>query len=377
MMFHQWSEGALQYYWWGLVALLAGLFVFMSFVQGGQSLLFSLGREEERKDLLVNSLGRKWELGFTTLVMFGGALFAAFPLFYATSFGGAYYLWMAILFCFILQAVAYEYRRKPGNLYGSKVYELFMLINGTLGIFLIGVALATLYTGGNFVVDARHLSRWTRPSYGLEALGNLFNIAFRLMLFFLARLQGALYFINNVEDEEIRRRARRTVRYEGAFFVLLYLYVLYRIATMLGYAYDHASGVVSSEAFKYLHNLQALPPLSGLLIAGTLLVLLGWIRGGWSRSRRGIWWSGIGSVLAVTALILTTAYNHTAYYPSVVDPQSSLTLANSSGSRYTLMTMGYVSLLVPFVLAYIAAVWRVMNRTPLTPEEVRDDPHRY
>jgi len=376
-MFENLSTSALQHYWWFLIALLGGLFVFMTFVQGGQTLLFSLSKSEEEKDLLVNSLGRKWELGFTTLVMFGGALFAAFPLFYATSFGGAYYVWMAILFCFIIQAVAYEYRKKPGNVFGQRTYELFLLINGSLGVFLIGAALGTLFTGGSFVVDDMHLSHWTRATYGLEALGNFFNVAFGFMLFFLARVQGALYFLNNVDEEEIRRRARIVVRYEGGIFLILFGYVTYAVLTMQGYAVDPATGAVHPEAFKYLHNLLAMPAVAGLFGLGALLVLVGWILGGWSRSIRGIWFSGFGTVMTVIALFLLLGYNDTAFYPSLADPQSSLTIANSSGSRYTLITMSYVSLLVPFVLGYIIAVWRAMDRTPLSVDEVRNDSHHY
>ncbi len=376
-MFENMSYLTLQHYWWFLIAVLGALFVFMNFVQGGQTLLYSIGKTEEERDLIINSLGRKWELGFTTLVMFGGALFAAFPLFYATSFGGAYYVWMAILFCFIIQAVAYEYRKKPGNVFGKRTYEIFLFINGSLGIILIGTALGTLFTGGNFIVDDMHLSHWTKPAYGLEAVLNPFNVAFGFMLFFLARVQAALYFMNNIAEAEIQRRARIVVRYEGLIFLLLFLYVAYNILTMTGFNYDPQTKVVNLEALKYLHNFIQMPAVALLLILGVVLLLWGMALGAFTKSSRGIWFSGLGTVSVVIALFLVLGYNHTAYYPSLVNLQSSLTIENSSGSRYTLIAMSYVSLLVPFVLAYIGAVWHAMDRTPITPDEIRNDPHHY
>ena len=376
-MFENMSYLTLQHYWWFLIAVLGALFVFMNFVQGGQTLLYSIGKTEEERDLIINSLGRKWELGFTTLVMFGGALFAAFPLFYATSFGGAYYVWMAILFCFIIQAVAYEYRKKPGNVFGKRTYEIFLFINGSLGIILIGTALGTLFTGGNFIVDEMHLSHWTKSTYGLEAVLNPFNIAFGFMLFFLARVQAALYFMNNIAEAEIQRRARIVVRYEGLIFLLLFLYVAYNILTMTGVNYDPQTRLVNLEALKYLHNFMQMPAVALLLILGVVLLLWGMALGAFTKSKHGIWFSGLGTVSVVIALFLVLGYNHTAYYPSLVNLQSSLTIENSSGSRYTLVAMSYVSLLVPFVLAYIVAVWRAMDRKPITPEEIRNDPHHY
>ncbi len=376
-MFENMSYLTLQHYWWFLIAVLGALFVFMNFVQGGQTLLYSIGKTEEERDLIINSLGRKWELGFTTLVMFGGALFAAFPLFYATSFGGAYYVWMAILFCFIIQAVAYEYRKKPGNVFGKRTYEIFLFINGSLGIILIGTALGTLFTGGNFIVDDMHLSHWTKSTYGLEAVLNPFNIAFGFMLFFLALVQAALYFMNNIAEAEIQRRARIVVRYEGLIFLLLFLYVAYNILTMTGVNYDPQTRLVNLEALKYLHNFMQMPAVTLLLILGVVLLLWGMALGAFTKSKHGIWFSGLGTVSVVIALFLVLGYNHTAYYPSLVNLQSSLTIENSSGSRYTLVAMSYVSLLVPFVLAYIVAVWRAMDRKPITPEEIRNDPHHY
>jgi cytochrome d ubiquinol oxidase subunit II len=376
-MFNTLSYLQLQQYWWFVVSLLAALFVFMTFVQGGQTLLRSLGKTEDQRDVIVNALGRKWELTFSSLVMFGGALFAAFPLFYATSFGGAYYVWMAILFCFIIQAVSYEYRKKPNNFFGEKTYEVFMYINGSLGIILIGIALGTLFTGGNFVVNNMHLSHWTKTTYGLEAVWSFFNLAFGFMLFFLARLLAALYFINAIDDEAILSRARTVLKYETGIFLILFFYVVGSIVTMQGYNYDPNTFVVSVEPMKYLHNFLAMPIVASAFVLGTLLVLVGLLMGIFSKSDKGIWPAGFGVVLVVTSLLLVLGYHHTVYYPSLADLQSSLTIQNSSSSRYTLLTMSYVSLLVPFVLGYIILVWRAMNRSKISVDEITNDPHHY
>ena len=376
-MFETLSYIQLQQYWWFLVSLLAALFVFMTFVQGGQTLLWSLGKTEDQRDVIIGALGRKWELTFTTLVMFGGALFAAFPLFYATSFGGAYYVWMAILFCFIIQAVAYEYRKKPGNVFGEKSYEVLLFINGSLGVVLIGTALGTLFTGGNFVVNEMHLSHWTVPTYGLEAVFNFFNVAFGLMLLFLARLLAVLYFMNAIDNAEILKRARIVLKYEIWIFLLLFLYVAGSILTMKGYSYDPNTFVVSLEPMKFLHNFLAMPVIAGAFIGGVLLLLVGLGLGIFSKSDKGIWAAGVGVILVVISLFLVLGYNHTAYYPSLADIQSSLTIQNSSGSHYTLTAMSYVSLLVPFVLGYVIIVWRVMNREKITVDEIKNDPHHY
>ena len=376
-MFEKLSYLMLQEYWWLLVAVLAALFVFMTFVQGGQTLLYTLGKTEDERDLIVNALGMKWELGFTSLVMFGGALFAAFPLFYATTFGGAYFVWMAILFCFIIQAVAYEYRKKPHNVFGARTYEIFLFINGSLGIILIGIALGTLYTGGNFIINDMHLSHWTKPTYGLEGAFNWFNVAFGFMLFFLARIQAALYFINAVDEKPVTDRAKTVLKYETWIFLILFAYVVGSILTMPGYNYDPASKVVNLESFKFLHNLTAMPWIALMIIVGALSLLWGIASDLWFKSTRGIWFSGIGTILVVIGLFLILGYNHTVFYPSLADMQSSLTIENSSGSRYTLIAMSYVSLLVPFVLAYIFWAWRAMNRTKITIDEVRNDAHHY
>ncbi|RUM46081.1 MAG: cytochrome d ubiquinol oxidase subunit II [Hydrogenimonas sp.] len=376
-MFENLSYLTLQQYWWFIVALLAGTFVFMTFVQGGQTLLHTLGKTESERDVIVNSLGRKWELSFTSLVMFGGALFAAFPLFYAVSFGGAYFVWMGILFCFIVQAVAYEYRKKPDNLYGERTYEIFMFINGSLGIILIGMAIGTLFTGGNFIVNEMNLSHWTKASYGLEAVLDPFNVAFGLMLFFLARVLASLYFINNINEESIVTRAREALKRNAIAFLVAFLYIAVNLVIMDGYAYDPNTKEVYVEAGKYLHNFLAMPIVLVLFLAGVVLLLAGIYVTLFKESRKGIWLSGIGTILAVLSLFLILGYNHTAYYPSLSDLQSSLTIENSSGSPYTLMAMSYVSLMVPFVLLYIALVWRSMDRKKITIEEVENDPHHY
>ena len=367
---------ALQLYWWFLVSLLGGLLVFIMFVQGGQTLLYGLGKSEEERDLIINALGRKWEIGFSTLVMFGGAIFAAFPLFYAVSFGGAYFVWMAILFCFIIQAVSYEYRKKPNNLFGERFYERLLFINGSLGIFLIGVALGTLYTGGNFEVNDMHLSHWTLPSYGLEALLNPFNLLFGVVLVLLARIQGMLYFLNNLDNQAIRWRILSRLKRE--FILFLPLFVLFLLMLMLqdGYGYDEA-GIVRVVPLKMLQNLLAFPWLLGLLAGGVLLFLFGIYRALVAQSTQAIWWTGSATVVMVTILLLLLGINHTVLYPSLSDLQSSLTIANSSGSHYTLTVMSMVSLLVPLVLGYIVAVWRAMDRFKLTVDEVNADPHHY
>ena len=376
-MFEKLPYLVLQQYWWFIIAVLAALFIFMTFVQGGQTLLYRLGKKEEERDLIINALGRKWELGFSALVMFGGALFAAFPLFYATSFGGAYYVWMAILFCFIIQAVAYEYRKKPHNVFGEKTYEAFLMINGSLGIILIGIALGTLFTGGSFVVNEMNLSHWTKSTYGLEAVFNPYNVAFGLMLFFLARIQAVLYFINAIENKEIIDRTKSILEYETGVFLILFIYVIFSLLTMSGYNYDPLTKIVTIENQKFLHNFIAMPWMAAMLGIGALSLLWGIGLTLWKKSYKGIWFSGTGTILVVISLVLVLGYNHTAFYPSLSDIQSSLTIENSSGSHYTLIAMSYVSLMVPFVLAYITWAWRVMNRDKMTIDEVKNDSHHY
>jgi len=367
----------LQEYWWFLVSLLGALFVFMTFIQGGQTLLYTLAKTEEERDLLVNALGRKWELTFTSLVLFGGALFAAFPLFYAVSFGGAYYVWMAILFCFIIQAVAYEYRKKPGNVYGQKFYEALLYINGSLGVLLVGTAVATLFSGGNFVVNDSNLSHWTLSSYGLEAVLNPFNVATGLMLVFLARFQAALYFFNNVDDVNIASRIKNVVRNNFLLFLILFLYVVGTYLFGDGYVYDATTKVVSVVSMRSLQSLLAMPLLLVILLTGILTLLYGIYIALFKESKKAIFFTGLGAIVTVLVLLLILGINNSVYYPSLVNMQDSLTIENSSGSYYTLYTMSIVSILVPFVLAYIIYFWRVMNNTPITIDEVKSDSHHY
>ncbi len=367
----------LQEYWWFLVSVIGALFVFMTFVQGGQTLLYRLGRTEDERDLLINSLGRKWELTFTMLVMFGGALFAAFPLFYAVSFGGAYYVWMAILFCFIIQAVAYEYRKKPDNFYGEKFYENLLYINGSLGIFLIGVALGTLFTGGNFIVNSSHLSHWTMQSYGLEALLNPFNVAFGLMLVFLSRMQAGLYFFNSLDAPSVVARIKKVVTVNFTMFLVLFLFVLGMILFSDGLVYEPATGVVSVKSMKFLHIFLDMPLLLVLLLVGVVSLLWGVFVGVVKSNDKAIWFTGFGTIVTVTIIMLILGLDNSVYYPSLADMRSSLTIENSSGSHYTLSVMAVVSLLVPIVAGYIFFVWRSMDKTKLTIDEVKSDAHHY
>ena len=370
----------LQHYWWFLIALLGALLVFLMFVQGGQALLYRLGRTEEERNLIVNSLGRKWELTFTTLVTFGGAFFASFPLFYSTSFGGATYVWMAILLCFVVQAVAYEYRRKPSNVFGERTFDIFLMINGILGPILIGTAVGTLFTGADFTVDRLNLagqggaaviSQWTSPWHGLEALENPRNWGLGLVVVLLAMTLACQYLMNDIDDATLRERTRNYMRRFSVSFVVLFVAWLVTLLLSDGATAD-ATGLISMEPYKYLHNLLEMPVVAALLLIGVVAVLWS-IRLGWQGSRRAIWFGGTGSVLAVLALLLIAGWNQTAYYPSLSDLQSSLTIANSSSSLFTLRVMAWVSLFIPVVVAYIWYVWRALNRQPLTREELRKE----
>lgn len=367
----------LQIYWWLLISIIGALFVFMTFVQGGQTLLYTLAKSDAERDLLVNSLGRKWELTFTGLVMFGGALFAAFPLFYAVSFGGAYFVWMAILFCFIIQAVSYEYRKKPDNVYGERFYEILLYINGSLGIFLIGVALGTLFSGANFTVNDMNLSKWTTNYGGLEALVNPFNLAFGLMLVFLARVQGALYFLNSLDALEITQRVQAVVKKNFSIFMLFFLYVLIHILFQDGYMYDAQTAKVSIVSMKFLNIFLALPSLLFGLIIGVLLLVYGVYIALFQESKKAIFFTGSGTVITVTLLLFILGIHNSVFYPSLSDMQSSLTIENSSASYYSLSVMSVVSLLVPVVLGYIITVWRSMDKTKLTIDEIQSDSHHY
>jgi cytochrome d ubiquinol oxidase subunit II len=374
-MFETLSYLTLQQYWWFLVSLLGALFVFLTFVQGGQTLLNKIATNEEQKDMLVASLGRKWELGFTALVMFGGALFAAFPLFYAVSFGGAYYVWMAILFCFVIQAVSYEYRKKPDNFLGQKTFETFLYINGSLGIILIGIAVGTLFSGGNFIVNELNLSSWTLSSRGLEAVLNPFNVVFGFTVFFLARVQASIYFLNNIDDANIENQTRKQLRNDSIFFVGFFILLAIMLLMMSGFSYNESGFFI--EKYKFLLNFLANPILLLLFLAGTLMVLYAIFVSLFKESKKGIWFSGIGTVLVVLSLFCLLGFNHTAIYPSLSNIQSSLSIENSSGSHYTLSAMSYVSLMVPIVLGYIILVWRSMDKTKITSEEIQSDKHHY
>ena len=376
MTMHSLGLENLQIYWWFIVSLLGGLLVFMMFVQGGQSLIFSLGKDEIKKDMLISSIGRKWELTFTTLVMFGGACFAAFPLFYATSFGGAYWVWLAILFCFIIQAVSYEYRKKPDNFLGARTYEIFLFINGSLGVILIGMAVSTFFSGSDFVLNEHNFVEWKTPFRGLEALANPYLYLLGIAMFFLSRIGGCLYLMNNIADGEFIQNARKQLLINTVLFLPFFLGFLAWVLTKDGFAYD-ANGVVSLVAYKYAINLIEMPIVGILLLIGVVLVLVGIFQGVFTKSIRGIFAYGVGVTLAVTALFLITGLNGTAFYPSFSDLSSSLTIKNASSSHYTLGVMAYVSLLVPVVLAYIIVVWRAIDSKKITQDEIKNDHHAY
>lgn len=370
----------LQHYWWFLVSLLGALLVFLMFVQGGQSLIWTLGRTEEQRRMLLLATGRKWELTFTTLVTFGGAFFASFPLFYSTSFGGAYWVWVLILLCFVVQAVSYEFQLKNGNVLGTTTYRVFLLLNGLLGPLLIGTAVGTFFTGAEFVVDKAAIaqpampviSSWVNPLHGLEAAMVPQNLMLGLSVLLLTRVLACLYFLNSIADEALRTNCRRRLRMESGFFLLFFLTWLLRWLCGYGYAWLPEDGYVYLEQYKYLHNLLAMPAVLSVLLIGVVLVLTGMITGvkGWHRA---IWPAGAGSVLVVLALLLCAGWNNTAYYPSSVSLQSSLTIANSSSGLFTLRTMTYVSFIIPFVLAYIVWAWRALDRKPITPEEANEE----
>ena len=371
----------LQHYWWFLVSLLGALLVFLMFVQGANSLISSLGRTPEGMRMVLNSTGRKWEITFTTLVTFGGAFFASFPLFYSTSFGGAYWVWMLILFTFVLQAVSYEFQNKLGNILGPKTFRFFLVLNGVLGPFLIGTAVATFFNGSNFVIEKASLmdqmqpiiSRWANASNGLDAVLDPWNLMLGFAVLFLARILGILYVMNNVNDEDIRSRG--SVRLVGNTVAFLIFFLAFVIRTLLkdGYALNPQSGEIFMEPFKYYNNLIAMWPLLILLLIGVVCVLYGIGRTLVSKTYvKGIWPAGIGTVLTVLVLLLIVGWNNTAYYPSNADLQSSLTIQNSCSSEFTLRTMFYVSLLIPFVLAYIAYCWYSLDKKKITKEEISE-----
>ena len=367
----------LQEYWWIIISLLGGLFVFIMFVQGGQTLIDKLSTNELEKTMLINSMGRKWELGFTTLVLFGGALFAAFPLFYATSFGGAYWVWMAILFCFIIQAVSYEYRMKPNNFLGKNTYEFFLKINGNLGTFLLGVAISTFFSGSEFILNSNNFVEWQNDLRGLEALLNPFNYLLGFSLVFLAKISGALYFMNNIDDKGIIDRAVNSIKINMIFFLIFFLGFITWIFLKDGYAVS-SSGLIFVQANKYLYNFIQMPILSWMFIVGIIMVIGAVFTAVVYRKTCCIKSAGIGIVFTVMALLLNVGFNGTSYYPSTSDLQSSLTIMNSSGSHYTLMVMTYASMMIPFVLGYIVLAWYSMDKVKITKEEMQDkDAHNY
>lgn len=386
-MFSLLEYSDLQYYWWAIVSLLGALLVFLLFVQGGQSLVFGFAKNETERSILLNATGRKWELTFTTLVTFGGAFFASFPLFYSTSFGGAYWVWIAILFAFIIQAVSYEFRSKAHNFLGQRTFEFFLFLNGVLGSILLGVAVSTFFTGARFSVNKMNIvdltlpkmpviSAWETPYHGLEALWTtengafLQNIALGLAVFFLARVLALLYFQKMIQYPNINKRIKKTLMVNALLFLIFFLFWLIRLLFLTGFAVNPETREIFMEPYKYLNNFIEMPFLTLVFITGVLLVLAGIGMNLLKSSKNGIWYTGTGTVLTVWMLLLNVGYNNTAYYPSTYDLQSSLTIFNSSSSEFTLLTMSYVSLLVPFVLAYIVIVWRKIDSKPITLDEL-------
>jgi cytochrome d ubiquinol oxidase subunit II len=376
-MFGSLSILALQQYWWVIISILGSILVFLMFVQGGQTLIYTLGKTEQERTLIVNALGRKWEFTFTTLVTFGGAFFASFPLFYSTSFGGAYWVWMLILFCFVIQAISYEFRSKPNNILGSKTFETFLFINGALGTILIGTAVATFFSGSAFSVNNLHQSKWESPWHGLEAAFNIFNLSLGLTVFFLARVLAILYFMNTIQHDLIFTRSKKQLLYNAIPFVFLFLLFTVILLLRSGFAIDPNSQTVFMEPFKYLHNLIAAPLIAIIFIAGVVLVLFGIIISLLKTYTKGIWYTGFGTILTVFALFLIAGLNNTSFYPSTFNLQSSLSIRNSSSSHYTLTAMSYVSLLVPFVIAYIYSAWKSVNNKKITIEELNNEHHVY
>ena len=366
-----------QQYWWAIVSLLGALLVFLMFVQGGQTLFYTLGKNELQRTMLVNALGRKWEFTFTTLVTFGGAFFASFPLFYASSFGGAYWVWILILFSFVIQAVSYEYRTKPSNFLGQKTFEAFLFVNGLLGTILIGTAVGTFFNGAEFSLNDYNQVTWQTATRGLEAALNLHNVALGLAVFFLARVLASQYFLNTIDDEEINKGAKKQLIINTILFLVFFLGFLVRLLIMNGFAYDPVTLEVSLEKYKYLHNLLEMPLVLIVFLLGVMGVLFGIGKDLFAQPGKGIWFSGIGTVLTVFALFLVAGYNNTCFYPSAYDLQSSLHIQNSSSSLFTLKAMSIVSIMVPFVLAYIWYAWKSINNKKIDAEEMKNETHLY
>lgn len=375
----------LQHYWWIIISLLGSLLVFLLFVQGGQTLLYTLGKNEMERTLLVNALGRKWETTFTTLVTFGGAFFASFPLFYSTSFGGAYWAWIAILLCFTIQAFSYEYRTKPDNFLGKKTFEVFLFINGAFGTFLLGTVVSTFFTGSAFSINKLHLanltdpaiSRWETPFHGLEALANIQNVALGFSVFFLARILGILYFMFNIENDAVYSRSKKQLVHNSIPFIVFFLFFIIRLMVMEGYSYHADTKIVFLEKHKYLHNYLQMPWNLALFLLGILLIIWGIMKSWVTTYKKGIWPAGIGTVFTVFSLFINAGFNNTCYYPSTYDLQSSLTIENSSSSYYTLKVMAFVSFMVPIVIAYIYYAWKAINKKRIHVDELKEDTHIY
>ncbi len=387
-MFESLSYILLQQYWWMIISLLGSTLVFLLFVQGGQTMIYTLGKTDIERTMLVNSLGRKWEFTFTTLVTFGGAFFASFPLFYSTSFGGAYWVWMIILFAFILQAVSYEFRSKPNNFFGKRTFESFLFINGVIGTVFLGVAVGTFFTGSEFIVDKTSItnvespviSRWAGAARGLEAVLNFTNVALGLAVFFLARIIASLYFRNSIDNSAISARIKKQLLYNTVPFLVFFLWFLFALILKDGFAVNPDTKEVTMEPYKYLNNFIEMPIVLSLFLIGVVSVLFGIIKSYLkfdTFSTKGVWFVGIGTILTVFALFLVSGFNNTAYYPSVTDLQSSLTIENSSSSKFTLTAMSYVSLMVPFVAWYIWYAWKAINKKKIDQDEMETDSHVY
>lgn len=380
IMFENLTLPELQQYWWIIISILASALVFMMFVQGGQTLIYTLGKTNDERDLIVNTLGHHWETTFTTLVTFGGAFFASFPLFYSTSFGGAYWVWMVILLAFVIQAVSYEYRSKPSNIWGKRSFETMLFINGALGTFMLGTAVGTFFSGSMFSVDKTNLtrlydtaiSRWETPFHGLEALLNWQNVALGLTVFFLARILGILYICNNVKSTPVFKRALKQMLLNAIPFLLFFLAFVTGILTKDGFAYNPATDTISMEPYKYLHNFRQMPVVAGIFLIGVLLVLTGIIKFIFMHNRKAFWFSGSGTFLTVFSLFLIAGLNNTAYYPSTFNLQHSLTIQNSSSSHYTLVAMSYVSLFIPVVIGYIYWAWYSLHKKQITSDDLKD-----
>jgi cytochrome d ubiquinol oxidase subunit II len=371
------SQLFLQHYWWIIVSVLASLLVFLMFVQGGQSMIFSLPENGIQKTMIINSLGRKWEFTFTTLVTFGGAFFASFPLFYATSFGGAYWVWIAILFSFIIQAVAYEFRSKPNNVFGQKTFDIFLFLNGSLGPFLIGVAVATFFTGAMFSLNTMNQVHWATPWYGLEAVLNIRNLALGFAVLFLARVNGLLYLINSIDDESLRKRSVKSLIANAIPFLIFFLFFVISLLFSKGFAADLTTGVITVEKLKYIHNFIQMPVVLILFLIGVVSVLFGIGIAIIRKSFSGIWFTGGGTILAVFSLFIIAGFNGTSFYPSLFDLKSSLTIVNASSSFFTLKTMMYVSFIIPLVIVYIWYAWKAINNSRITEEEMNSEEHKY